>query len=99
MRAYLGSEDKAQEVPEERVKQAASLREKLVEAAAESNDELLTKYLEGEELAQAEMEVGLRRGILAGTLVPVLAGSAIRAMGLRRLLESVVRLFPSPKDL
>jgi elongation factor G len=99
MRAYGGDKDEPQEMPEELAERVASLREKVIEAAAESDDDLLTKYLEGEELTEAEVKEGLRRGIASGSLVPVLTTSAVRVTGVRRLLEAIGKLFPSPKDL
>ena len=98
MKAYGDEKDEPMEVPEELTEEAASWRQKLVEAAAETNDALITKYLGGEELSPEEVADGLRRGIAGGTLVPVLVGSATRVTGVRRLLDSLVNLFPSPAD-
>lgn len=99
MKAYLRDKDEPGELPEELVEPAAALREKLVEAAAETDDALITKYLEGEELSHDELLAGLRKGISSGSLVPVLVGSAARVIGLRPLMEAMVRLLPSPGDV
>jgi len=99
MKAYGGDKDQPIDLPEELAEQAASFREKVVEAAAETDDALITKYLEGEELSPDELLVGLRMGIVSGNVVPVLTGSGGKVLGIRRLLETVVQLFPSPQDV
>ena len=73
-------------------------REKLVEAVAETDDDLLTRYLEQGSLEQDEVVKALRAAIGAGTLVPVLCGSASKTLGVRSLLELVIDAFPSPAD-
>ncbi len=98
MKAYMGEKDEEQEVPSEMTAQVESLREKLIEAAAETDDALITKYLEGEELTPDELTQGIRAGIRNGTIVPVLTGSATKLFGLRRLLGTMTALFPSPLD-
>jgi elongation factor G len=99
MKAYVGEKGEVRDVPEELVEQAASLREKLVEAAAETDDALVTKYLEGEELSEEELRRGLRAGVAGGGIVPVLTGSAIKNVAVPLLLDAVSRYLPSPKDL
>ncbi|MBI1885262.1 MAG: elongation factor G [Chloroflexi bacterium] len=99
MKAYVGDKDEEQEVPEELVEQAAALREKLVEAAAETDDALITKYLEGEELTEGELVKGVRDGIRARSVTPVFTGSAAKLGGISPLLRSVCQLFPSPVDM
>ncbi|GBD14774.1 Elongation factor G [bacterium HR25] len=99
MRAYLGDKDQEDDIPAALQEEAQSYREKLVEAAAESDDELLARYLEGEELTAEEIVAGLRRAILAGSLVPVLVGSCTRLLGMGPLLSAICRLFPSPAEL
>ena len=74
-------------------------REKLMEAVAESDDELLMKYLEGEPLTDEEMISGLRKGTLVGKIVPVLCGSATLNMGTQPLLDMIASAFPSPADV
>ena len=75
---------------------AQEARERLVEAVAENDDELATKYLEGEELTEEELTDGLRRAVSAGQLVPVLAGSATRSVGVQELMDVLVDYAPSP---
>ena len=99
MKAYVGEKGEVRDVPEELVEQAASLREKLVEAAAETDDALVTKYLEGEELSEEELRRGLRAGVAGGGIVPVLTGSATKTVAVTLLLDAISRYLPSPKDL
>jgi len=99
MKAYVGEKGEVRDVPEELVEQATSLREKLVEAAAETDDALVTKYLEGEELSEEELRRGLRAGVAGGSIVPVLTGSATKNMAVPLLMDAVSRYLPSPKDL
>ena len=73
-------------------------RDQLLEAAAEADDDVLTKYLEGEEIADAELEACLRKGVKESILAPVLVGSAAKGIGLRALLDAIVRYLPSPAD-
>ncbi|MCL6581036.1 MAG: elongation factor G [Firmicutes bacterium] len=78
--------------------QAAKAREVLVEAAAETDDELTMKYLEGEELTAEELRRGLRAGVLSGKLVPVLCGSGLKNTGIQPLLDLIRLVAPSPQD-
>ncbi len=98
MKAYIGEKAEEQDIPTELQAQADQLREKLIEAAAETDDALITKYLEGEKLTAEELAVGVRTGVVAGSIVPVFAGSATKVIGSRRLLDSIVAIFPSPAD-
>jgi len=99
MKAYVGEKGEAQEVPEQLLEQAASLREKLVEAAAETDDALITKYLEGEELSEEELRQGLRTGVSRGSVVPVLAGSATKNVAVTLLMDAICGYLPSPADM
>lgn len=99
MKAYVGEKGEAQEVPEELVEQATSLREKLLEAAAETDDALITKYLEGEELSEEELRQGLRAGVGRGSLVPVLTGSATKNVAVTLLMDALCSYLPSPADM
>jgi elongation factor G len=78
---------------------AAEWREKMVEAAAEANEELMEKYLGGEELSEEEIVAALRARTLAGEIQPVLCGSAFKNKGVQRLLDAVVEYLPSPTDI
>ncbi|MGH7265564.1 MAG: elongation factor G [Candidatus Rokuibacteriota bacterium] len=86
------------EIPADLEATAREYREKLVEAAAETDDELLARYLEEGSLGEAEVIKALRAAIAAGKLVPVLCGSASKTLGVRSLLDLVVDSFPSPAD-
>jgi len=99
MKAYVGEKGETQEVPEELLEQAASLREKLVEAAAETDDALITKYLEGEDLSEEELRRGLRTGVIRGSLIPVLTGSATKNIAATLLMDALCRYLPSPADM
>ncbi len=72
--------------------------ERLVEAVAETNDDLATKYLEGEELSEDEFRAGLRAGVISGTIVPILVGTALDNKGIAELLDAIGQYLPSPKD-
>ena len=96
MKAYAGEKAEEQDIPGDLKAQAESLREKLVEAAAETDDALITKYLEGEGLTVEELSQGVRAGIAAGSIVPIFAASATKLTGVRRLLDAIVALLPSP---
>jgi elongation factor G len=100
MKAYTtaGGKTTEVEIPGELMDTAKSHREKLVEAVAETDDDLLAKYLEEGSLAEPEVVAALRNAIAAGTLVPVLAVSATRAIGVHPLLDLIVHEFPSPAD-
>ena len=78
---------------------AEEWREKMVEAAAETNEELMEKYLGGEELSEEEIVAALRARTLAGEIQPVLCGSAFKNKGVQRLLDAVVEYLPSPTDI
>ena len=83
-------------IPDELADEVARRRDQLLEAAAEADDDVLTKYLEGEEIADAELEACLRKGVKESILAPVLVGSATKGIGLRALLDAIVRYLPSP---
>ena len=87
------------DIPDELKAQAETYREQLVEAAAEGNEQLLEKYLEGEPLTQEEIKKGLRARCLRGEIVPVLCGSAFKNKGVQAVLDAVVDYLPSPKDI
>ncbi|MFH1638714.1 MAG: GTP-binding protein, partial [Chloroflexota bacterium] len=97
MKSYLGAEAKEAEIPAALQDEAASLREKLVEAVAEIDDKLLEKYLGGEELTPEEITDGLRQGVVSGKIVPVLAGSALQNAGITLLLDAINSYLPSPE--
>jgi elongation factor G len=95
--AFVSGEQKG-EVPEGMEDEVEAARIQLFEAIAESDDTLLEKYLEGEELSTEEMFEGIRKGIADGVIIPVLAASAERVIGIDRLLDVVAGSAPSPAD-
>ena len=86
------------DIPTEYQDEAERLREQLLEAVAESDDDLMEKYLEGESLTEEEIMGGLREGALTGVFTPVLCGSATANIGVRHLLNYIVNCLPSPID-
>ncbi len=100
MKAYVPADGGPEEteVPGELVGPAREAREKLIEAVAETDDELLARYLEEGTLAEGELLKALRTAVAGGQLVPVLCGSAARAIGVRPLLDLIIESFPSPAD-
>tara|TARA_R110000850_G_scaffold263789_1_gene392688 strand:+ start:13497 stop:15602 length:2106 start_codon:yes stop_codon:yes gene_type:complete len=87
------------EIPAEMVDQCQEMREFMVEAAAEANEELMNKYLEGEALSEAEIKAGLRARTLANEIVPVLGGSAFKNKGVQAVLDAVVEYLPAPTEV
>lgn len=96
--AYAGAKGEAGEVPAGMTDQVEEARLQLVEIAAEADDSLIEKYLEGEELTDAEIYSGLRKGVASGEIVPVLCGSAVLNLGVRPLMQALVELLPSPAE-
>ena len=104
MRAFihkddLGKEIEECEIPEDMVELAKEYHEKMVEAAAEQDDDLMMKYLEGEELSEEEIKKGLRAGTIANKIVPVTCGSSYKNKGVQELLNAIVDYMPSPLDI
>ncbi|MDV2998745.1 MAG: Elongation factor G [Chroococcopsis gigantea SAG 12.99] len=95
----LGKEIEDTEIPADLLEKAQEFRTKLVEAVAEADEELLEKYLEGEELTEAEIRKGLRTGTINGSIVPMLCGSAFKNKGVQLLLDGVVDYLPSPSEV
>ena len=95
----LGTDTQDTEIPEEIKAQAEEFRAKLIESVAETDEALIEKYLEGEELTEAEIRGAIRKGTIAGTIVPVLCGSAFKNKGVQLLLDGVVDYLPSPSDI
>ncbi len=104
LKAYIytneqGTDIQETDIPADMAKLVGEYRTKLVEAVAESDDTLMEKYLEGEELSQSEIATGLRRGVINGAIVPVLCGSAFKNKGIQLLLDAVVDYLPAPIDI
>ena len=95
----LGTDFVTEEIPEDMLALAEEWRHNLVETAAESDEDLLMKYLEGEELTQQEIKTALRNMTISGQIHPVLCGSAYRNKGVQMLLDAVVDYLPSPLDI
>ena len=98
MKAYLGEKGEEGEVPGDLRDEAEGYRQHLLEAAAENSDELIMKYLEGEELTKDEIRNGLKLGVMGGNIVPVLCGSALRSTGIQPLLRAIIEYLPSPGE-
>jgi elongation factor G len=94
-----GTDIQEAEIPEEMREVAEEYRIKLVEAVAETDDKLTEKYLEGEELTEEEIRIALRKGTIAGTIVPMLCGSAFKNKGVQLLLDAVVDYLPAPIEV
>jgi elongation factor G len=86
-------------VPDALKEQVEKLRHELVEAAVEQDEELLHKYLEGEDITEEELRRAIRKACIAGTVVPVLCGSAFKNKGVQQLLDSVIDFLPSPLEV
>jgi elongation factor G len=95
----LGKNFESSEIPVELREPVARFRRQLVEAAADFDDEVMQKYLEEQELSVEDLVRALRRGTVAGHLVPVLCGAALRNKGVQPLLDAVVDYLPSPADM
>ncbi|MFN7171576.1 MAG: elongation factor G [Fimbriimonadaceae bacterium] len=101
MKVYKGKDRGAEieEVPSGYKQDAENLREQMMDAAAEGDDELAMKYLEGQPLSSDEIEHGLLLGVETGKVVPVLMGSALSGIGVATLLDRIVHELPSPAEL
>ena len=95
----LGMQIFEEDVPRDMIDQVEEYRTKLIEAAAEYDDRLMEKYLEGEELTAEEIKAALRKGTVENHIVPVLLGSAFKNKGVQRLLDAVIDYLPSPADI
>ena len=95
----LGASPQIGEIPASMQAEAKEWRDKLIEAIAETDEDLTLKFLEGEEITTAELRPALRRATLASQLVPVLCSSSLRNKGVQPLLDAVVDYLPSPLDI
>ena len=95
----LGTKSDHTQVPANMEAEFRQQRELLVERVAETDEELTLKYLEGEEISQEELVAALRQATIAGTLVPVLCGSALKNKGVQAMLDAVIAYLPSPLDI
>ena len=95
----LGKEYEVVDIPAEMTDLANEWREKLVESVAETDEELMMKFLEGEELTVKEIKTVIRKETIAGRMVPMLCGSAYRNKGVQMMLDAVLDYMPSPLDI
>ncbi len=95
----LGTDIKEEDIPADMLEEAQKYRDALVEAIAETDDDLMMKYLEGEELSIDELKAGLRKAVCDNKIVPVTCGTAFKNKGVQLLLDSIVELMPSPVDV
>ncbi len=93
-----GRDPKVEPLAGEHAERAAAVRDQLIEAAAETDDELTMKYLDGQPLTLEELQKGLRAGVVSGKIVPVLCGSGLKNIGLQPLLDLIRMAAPSPAD-
>lgn len=102
MKAYTFADNKgagkAMDIPADLAEEASALRSSMVEDIAEADDELMNKYLEAGELSAEELKSGLRKGVLAGSIVPVICGSALKGIGVTMLMDLAASSFASPVD-
>ena len=95
----LGKDMRVEPIPEDMLEQAQQYREQMVEAIAATDDALMEKYLEGEELTIDELKAALRKATIANEIVPVVCGTSYRNKGVQKLLDAVVDFMPCPTDI
>lgn len=104
MKAFIYKDDLGQDISEEEIPadladQAEEYREAMVEAIADTNEELMEKYLEGEEITEQELKKALREAVINVQIIPVLCGTAYRNKGAQKLLDAVIEYMPAPVDV
>ncbi len=95
----MGIQIEKREIPAELQEEAKTRREEMVEKIASLDDALTEKYLEGQEISLDELNAALRKGVVAGLIVPILCGTALKNKGVQRMLDAVVDYLPSPADV
>jgi len=95
----LGKDFRDEEIPADMLDKAEQYRTEMVEAIAETDEELMLKYLEGDEISVEELKKALRKATIANEIVPVLCGTAYRNKGVQMLLDAVIEYMPSPVDI
>jgi elongation factor G len=95
----LGTEIEEVEIPENLKDQAQEYRAAMVEAVADTDEELMMKYLEGEEITEEELHAAIRNAVIANKLVPVICGSSYKNKGVQEMLDAVIAYMPSPLDI
>ena len=105
MKAYIYNDSKAlvnytvEEIPEDMKEKAEEYRAAMIEHIAETDDELMEKYLEGEEFTMEEMKAAIRKSTINNTMVPVVCGTAYKNKGVQKLLDAIVDYMPAPTDI
>lgn len=104
MRAFIHKDEQGKEIeetdiPDDMKQLAQEYHDKMIESVAEQDEELMMKYLEGEQLSEAEIKKGLRTGTIANTIVPVTCGSSYKNKGVQELLNAIVDYMPAPTDI
>ena len=97
--AAMGSNYKVIDIPAELADKAKEYREKMVEAVSETSDELMEKYLGGEELSKEEIKAGIKAGCLAMTFIPMICGTAFKNKGVQPMLDAVIDYMPAPTEV
>ena len=95
----MGNDVRAEEIPEDMKEQAQEYHDKLIEAVAETDEDLMMKYLEGEELTKEEIKAALRKATISNEIVPVTCGSSYKNRGVQKLLDAIVDYMPAPTDV
>jgi elongation factor G len=95
----LGTDVRIEEIPAELAEKAEEYRMAMIEAIAETNEELMEKYLEGEEITEEELHIGLRKATIANEIVPCICGSSYKNKGVQEMINGVVAYLPSPLDI
>ena len=95
----MGNDVRVEEIPEDLKDQAQEYHDKLIEAVAETDEELMMKYLEGEELTKEEIKAALRKATISNEIVPVVCGSSYKNRGVQKLLDAIVDYMPAPTDV
>ena len=95
----LGKDMRVEEIPADMLEQAQLYREQMVEAIASTDDALMEKYLEGEEISIDELKAALRKATIANEIVPVVCGTSYRNKGVQKLLDAIIDFMPAPTDI
>ena len=95
----MGNDVRVEPIPEDMQEKAQEYHDKLVEAVAETDEELMMKYLEGEELTKEEIKTALRKATISNEIVPVVCGSSYKNRGVQKLLDAIVDYMPAPTDV
>ena len=95
----MGNDVRVEPIPEDMMEKAQEYRDKLIEAVAETDEELMMKYLDGEELTKEEIKAALRKATISNEIVPVTCGSSYKNRGVQKLLDAIVDYMPAPTDV